>query len=185
MKKLWLKRKIFPLTGLRLFNVCKKIFWKWENQKQTPRGVLKIWSKFKGEHPCQSLSSIKLLWNFIEITLRHGWSPINLLHIFRTPFTKITSGWLLLENVESVIDISHEYISSSNLVWFMYLESPLNIFLRFCLQIVILIMSDISFGWCNESLSKIHDSINRLFLKRNYQTGACWRKWLEEHWRFW
>ena len=34
--------------------------------------------------------------NFIEITLRHGCSPVNLLHIFRTPFTKNTSGWLLL-----------------------------------------------------------------------------------------
>ena len=151
MKKLWLKRKIFLLTCLRLFNVCKKTFWKWENQKQTPsgvlsKGVLKIWSKFKGEHPRQSLSSIKLLWNFIEITLRHRWSPVNLLHIFRIPFTKITSGWLLLENVESVIDIIHEYIYSSNLVWFIYLESPLNIFLRFCLQIVILIMPDIYFG---------------------------------------
>ena len=32
----------------------------------------------------------------IEIALRHGCSPINLLHIFRTPFLKNTSGWLLL-----------------------------------------------------------------------------------------
>ena len=34
--------------------------------------------------------------NFIEITLWHGCSPVNLLHNFRTPFTKNTSGWLLL-----------------------------------------------------------------------------------------
>ena len=34
--------------------------------------------------------------NFIEITLRHGCSPVNLLHIFRTPFAKNTSGRLLL-----------------------------------------------------------------------------------------
>ena len=40
--------------------------------------------------------SIKLLCNFIEIALRHGCSPVNLLHIFRTPFTKNISGWLLL-----------------------------------------------------------------------------------------
>ena len=40
--------------------------------------------------------SIKLLCDFIEITLRHGCSPVNLLHIFGTPFTKNTSGWLLL-----------------------------------------------------------------------------------------
>ena len=38
----------------------------------------------------------KLLCNFIEITLRHRCSPVNLLHIFRTLFSKDTSGELLL-----------------------------------------------------------------------------------------
>ena len=37
-----------------------------------------------------------LLYNFTEITLWHGCSPVNLLHIFRIPFPKNTSGWLLL-----------------------------------------------------------------------------------------
>ena len=60
------------------------------------KGVLKIYSKFTGEHPCRSVISIRLLRNVIEITLRHGCSPVNLLHIFRTPFTKNTSVWLLL-----------------------------------------------------------------------------------------
>ena len=50
------------------------------------KGVLKICSEFTGEHPCQSVISIKLLCNFIEITLKHGYSPANLLHIFRTAF---------------------------------------------------------------------------------------------------
>ena len=44
-----------------------------------------------GEHPCRSAISIKLQNNFIEIG-----SPVNLLHIFRAPFPKNTSGWLLL-----------------------------------------------------------------------------------------
>ena len=34
--------------------------------------------------------------NFIEIALRHGCSPVNLLHIFRTLFPKNTSEGLLL-----------------------------------------------------------------------------------------
>ena len=34
--------------------------------------------------------------NFIEISLRHGCSPVNLLRIFRTPFPRGTSEWLLL-----------------------------------------------------------------------------------------
>ena len=41
------------------------------------KGVLKICSKFTGEHQCRSTISIKLL--------------------FRTPFLKNTSGWLLLD----------------------------------------------------------------------------------------
>ena len=61
------------------------------------KGVLKICSKFAGEHPCRSAISIKLQSNFIEIALRHGCSPVNLLLIFRTPFRKNTSGWLLLK----------------------------------------------------------------------------------------
>ena len=47
------------------------------------------------EHPCQSVISIELLCNFIEITLRHRCSA-NLLHILRTSFIKNTPGRLLL-----------------------------------------------------------------------------------------
>ena len=66
------------------------------------KGVLKICSKFTGEHQCQSMISIKLLCSFIEITLWHGCSPVNLLHIFRTPFIKNTFKRLLL-----YIDTAH------------------------------------------------------------------------------
>ena len=61
------------------------------------KDVLKICSKFAGEHPCQSAISIKLLCNFIEIALRHGRFLVNLLRIFRTPFAKNTSRPLLLK----------------------------------------------------------------------------------------
>ena len=60
------------------------------------KGVLKICSKFIGEHPRWSAISIKLQSNFMEIALRHGSSPVNWPHIFRTPFPRNTSGWLLL-----------------------------------------------------------------------------------------
>ena len=40
------------------------------------------------EHPCQSMVTIKVLCNFTKIALRHGCSPVTLLHIFRTPFYK-------------------------------------------------------------------------------------------------
>ena len=60
------------------------------------KAVLKICSKFTEEHLCQSVISIKLLCNSIEITSRHECSPVNLLHIFRTPFAENTYGGLLL-----------------------------------------------------------------------------------------
>ena len=63
------------------------------------KGVLKICSKFTGEHPCRSVISIKLQSNFIEITRWDWFSPVNLLHIFRTIFYKNTSGGLLLRIV--------------------------------------------------------------------------------------
>ena len=60
------------------------------------KAVLKVCSKFTGEHPCSSVILIKLQSNFIEIALWHGCSPVNLLHIFRTTFPKNTTGPLLL-----------------------------------------------------------------------------------------
>ena len=61
------------------------------------KGVLKICSKFTGEHSCRSAVSITLQSNFIDIALRHGCSPVNLLLFFRTPFPRNTSDWLLLK----------------------------------------------------------------------------------------
>ena len=58
--------------------------------------VLKICSIFTGEHPCRSAIS-SMLCTFIEITLPHGCSPVNLQHIFRIPFPKDIPGWLLLK----------------------------------------------------------------------------------------
>ena len=58
--------------------------------------VLKICSKFTGEHACRSVILIKLLCNFIKITLLYGCYPVNLLHIFRIPFYNNTYGGLLL-----------------------------------------------------------------------------------------
>ena len=60
------------------------------------KGALKICSKFTWDHQCRSAISIKLQNKFIEITLRHGCSPVNLLHIFRTSFPKNTYGGLFL-----------------------------------------------------------------------------------------
>ena len=67
------------------------------------KSVLKICSKFTGEHPCWSVISITLLCDFIEITLRHECSPINLVLIFRIPFHKNTSQGMLLNKSSNKI----------------------------------------------------------------------------------
>ena len=69
--------------------------------KEPPRGVPRNrcsenMQQICRRHPCCSVISINLQSNFIEITLRHGCSPGNLLCIFRRSFTKNTSGWLLV-----------------------------------------------------------------------------------------
>ena len=80
------------------------------SQKHPPevfceKGVLKNFAKFTGKYLSQSLFFNKVAGlksakqsNFIEITLWHGSSPVNLLHIFRTPFSKNTSGGLFLRS---------------------------------------------------------------------------------------
>ena len=77
------------------------------------RDVLKICSKFTGEHPCRSVISIKLQNNFIEMTLQHGCSPVNLLHIFRTSSSKNTSGWLLLNIPPKILRQSAEVTANT------------------------------------------------------------------------
>ena len=54
---------------------------------------------------------MKLQSNFIEITLRHGCSPVNLLQIFRAPFPKNTSRGLLLLFQLFREDVSFKYIT--------------------------------------------------------------------------
>ena len=87
----WAFKKCSGSLYLPLLLLCKisppKVFW--------GKVVLKICSKFSGEHPCRSVISIKLQNNFIGIALRHGCSPVNLLNIFRTPFYKNRSEGLL------------------------------------------------------------------------------------------
>ena len=77
-----------PLNLPTLRSSCSEVF--------LGKGVLKICSKSTGEYLCRGVISINLLSNFIEIALRNGCSPVNLLYIFRTPIPKNTSGWLLL-----------------------------------------------------------------------------------------
>ena len=73
----------------------------WKISRSSPpemflgKGILKVCSKFLGEYPCRNV-----ICNFIEITLQHGCSSVNLLNIFRTPFYKNTSGGLLLNILE-------------------------------------------------------------------------------------
>ena len=63
------------------------------------------------KHPSRSVlrkrCSENLQSNFIEITLRHGCSPVNLLYICRIPLIKNTSGRLLLSS--SVYCISDRF----------------------------------------------------------------------------
>ena len=70
-------------------------------QKQPSRGVVKKRCSENKQQiyrrkPCRSAISIKLQRSFIEMVLRHGCSPVNLLHLFGTPFHRNTFGWLLL-----------------------------------------------------------------------------------------
>ena len=78
-----------------LFNRNITIFKRSPPEVFLGNGVLKMCSKSTGKDPCRSVISVKLLCIFIEITLRHGCSPVNLLHFFRTPLPKNTSGGLL------------------------------------------------------------------------------------------
>ena len=79
------------------------------------KDVLEIYSKFTEENPYRNVISIKLFCNFIKIALWHGCSPVYLRHIFRTPFPRNTSGWLLLPilHILSLSDSLNKFYTSS------------------------------------------------------------------------
>ena len=101
------------MTFIDLFENKRRYYEEWRCEENTFRsshpevylrkGFLKTCSKFIGEHPWRGAISIKLQSTFIEIKLRHWCSPVNLLHIFRKPFLKNTSGWLLLYSERIVL----------------------------------------------------------------------------------
>ena len=74
----------------------KKSFQKHPSWGFLQESFMKICIKFTGKHPCRSVISIKLQDNFQEIVHRHWCCPVNLLHIFRTPFYKNTYRGMLL-----------------------------------------------------------------------------------------
>ena len=67
-------------------------------RKKCSENILQIYWKT----PMTKCDFNKVLSNFIWITLWYGYSLVKLLHIFRTPFPKNTSGGLPLEVIEKV-----------------------------------------------------------------------------------
>ena len=126
--------KTLSFTNILLV-IINKVYIRWLNIcRSSPlevflgKGVLTIYSKFTREYPYRSVISKVWIpkcdfrsvnvhtevWNHTsakcEITLRHGCCPVNLLHIFRTPFLKNTFAGLLL------------YLQSSLLSFWVYNE---------------------------------------------------------------
>ena len=63
--------------------------------------------------------------NFTKIKFRQECFPVNLLHIFRTPFSKTTSGWLLLEKLDifdfrgNLVEWIYKYLNNTIAFEFM------------------------------------------------------------------
>ena len=73
--------------------------------------------------------SIKLLWNFTEIALRHGCSPVNLMRIFRIAFA-LAFVYLSPFHIFTHININRKYSTKISLhlhafYWFFYKHSCL------------------------------------------------------------
>ena len=89
------------ISKVTFWSACLKVKNILKNKSSPPneflrKGILKTYSRFTEEHPCQNVISMNLQSNFIEIT--YGCSPLNELCIFRTSFPKDTSGGLV-ENI--------------------------------------------------------------------------------------
>ena len=79
------------------------------------KGVLKICSKFTGEHPCRIAISIKLQSKatLLNSHISIGCLSVNLLLIFKTPFFKKTTGRLLLLAICCANQLTSFYIRAT------------------------------------------------------------------------
>ena len=105
---LWISKyqvESFSVSPLLFLGYCLnfvKVYWILSRypkviQKQPPRGVPK---KRCSENMQQIYRRTPM--QKCDLQLRHGCSPVNLLHVFRTLFTKNTSGGLLLAILNSI-----------------------------------------------------------------------------------
>ena len=68
-----------------------------------------------------------------EITFWHGCSPVNLLHIFGTPFPGNTSEWLLLNFIEASdrFPDGHFWPKTNTCIYFLFIHTRLSDHLQF------------------------------------------------------
>ena len=98
--------------------------------------------------PCKSNNFIEIC-NFIEIVLRHGCSPVNLLSIFRTHCSRNTSGWLLLNLYHTISWLSEALEYQQAFLFysvFLYIKLLGNKFFSFSQWTFQSVPSD--FFWC-------------------------------------
>ena len=118
-----------------LRKMCSENMQKIDRRTPMPKCNFNIWKHAanlqENTHAEWSAISIKLLYNFIEIALQNGCSPVNLLHIFRTPFVKNSPGRLLLTvkintcSIIYLIDILYTQVYLRRQL--LYLETPLSL----------------------------------------------------------
>ena len=84
----WLCKNIF----LKFFFLCFHHMLANSIHKQPPRGVPRKRCSRNMQQIYRRAPMLKLQSNFTKITLRHGFSLVNLLHIFRIPFLNTFSS---------------------------------------------------------------------------------------------
>ena len=125
--------------------------------------------------------------NFTEIALQHGCSPVHLLHIFRTPFPRNTSGWLLLtvhDDLDSYplflpfhLKLSHHFLVPKFVFFFFYiffvllkfLLNELNKFVNLCLILCRLPFSP-NF---TDSITEYRQNMEIIFILQEYPYHFC------------
>ena len=72
-------------------------------------GALKICSKVTGQHPCQSVISIKLQSNFIEFTLGDRCSPVNFCIFSEHLFLRTPLGGCFCTELHKILQMMEKY----------------------------------------------------------------------------
>ena len=165
---------LFSLLSNLLLSKFQKLY----SQKQSPRGVPRKRCSENMQQIYRRTPMPKCDFNKVAKQLRHGCSPLNLLHIFRTLFLKNTSDGLLLYSFMLFRRYTIPFFTTLLAVYETPTKQWLQYFMNLCIEVTLTLdlilrkldSSNWSVRWYEPKCSRLRLLFNKKNFNIHYST---------------